>query len=729
MATAIDNSSLLLYRVGPVLCCAPSLAVESIIQPPSLTRPPGTDEANPGIFMYSGHVVKSFDLRYKFGVDEEHRSKPGRTVVVEVEPSPVGFWVDEIIDVITFPSSGWGSVPAHLPKGIFSRTLILNDKIYLYAEFQQTLNIPTSGYLRVYIEQLLLEEEKKKASAKSTSDNLAGRSKIMNSSTSSARTDTAAISPQKSSSDKIKTQQENDPSRKNNADHDGQGKIKSKFDSNNETQTPLTTLPNTEEQNAPSAPATSGVASKLTSTKSKDGEPALNISSTRQTNPSSEKITTNSSQPQSNIPHKSQQAELKASSVTPSNRHPASTTTSMSHSSAITSEQHSVIHKQESHPQQKSVTKQTVHAAGDNTIPLSSNKSTSPSQKSKASSDSALGQTQNKTEYTSPLYDDDSSSVLPMIFLLLLFVGSFAGLFWFLSDDSDTPIRTARVNEKPDTPKPVADRQGQTDEEIVTTQEKSTPETVAQIPPETDTADITSDPVVENIKATEAGTTVMDTRETQIPETQTPDTQPSETKTPAADTDLVEPESNSSEDKGEPESPTFRADIQKDDEGITIILEAPANENVFKPAEPDKEATPDDPPSVDSASTDMASAEMTSKNTSTKNKTMDTPQAKETMASDSPDSVTLEVVTGDLATQDKTQSMQEMSNARPTLRVIDTEIIHIVVKGDTLWHIAIKYVNDPYKYPELAKLSNIKNPDLIYPGNRVRIIKRSRQPQ
>ena len=49
-------------------------------------------------------------------------------------------------------------------------------------------------------------------------------------------------------------------------------------------------------------------------------------------------------------------------------------------------------------------------------------------------------------------------------------------------------------------------------------------------------------------------------------------------------------------------------------------------------------------------------------------------------------------------------------------------ITHIIVKGDTLWAIAKRYVKNPYLYPELARLSNIKNPDLIYPGNRVRII-------
>ena len=55
-------------------------------------------------------------------------------------------------------------------------------------------------------------------------------------------------------------------------------------------------------------------------------------------------------------------------------------------------------------------------------------------------------------------------------------------------------------------------------------------------------------------------------------------------------------------------------------------------------------------------------------------------------------------------------------------KIVTKEINHIVVKGDTLWHIALRYINNPYRYPELARLSKIKNPDLIYPGDQVRII-------
>ncbi len=43
---------------------------------------------------------------------------------------------------------------------------------------------------------------------------------------------------------------------------------------------------------------------------------------------------------------------------------------------------------------------------------------------------------------------------------------------------------------------------------------------------------------------------------------------------------------------------------------------------------------------------------------------------------------------------------------------------HVVVRGDTLWGIAAKFLKDPYRWGELWKLNadQIRNPQLIYPG-------------
>ncbi len=57
--------------------------------------------------------------------------------------------------------------------------------------------------------------------------------------------------------------------------------------------------------------------------------------------------------------------------------------------------------------------------------------------------------------------------------------------------------------------------------------------------------------------------------------------------------------------------------------------------------------------------------------------------------------------------------------ARPVVN--PTPKTHKVVKGDTLWAICKKYLGDGSKYPTIAKLNGIKNPNLIYPGQVIRL--------
>ena len=63
-----------------------------------------------------------------------------------------------------------------------------------------------------------------------------------------------------------------------------------------------------------------------------------------------------------------------------------------------------------------------------------------------------------------------------------------------------------------------------------------------------------------------------------------------------------------------------------------------------------------------------------------------------------------------------------------TPRLVTRRMTHVVRRGDTLWDIAIRYLGTPWRYPELARLSRIRDPDLIYPGDRVIILLEQRQP-
>ncbi|MFO8024481.1 LysM peptidoglycan-binding domain-containing protein [Thiohalophilus sp.] len=86
------------------------------------------------------------------------------------------------------------------------------------------------------------------------------------------------------------------------------------------------------------------------------------------------------------------------------------------------------------------------------------------------------------------------------------------------------------------------------------------------------------------------------------------------------------------------------------------------------------------------------------------------------------------VVLSDVSEKTEIQPVQDVQSVLPgkTEGVANSFqeqriITHVVKKGDTLWDIAEYYVNDPFRYPELATLSEIENPDMIYPGEIVRI--------
>ncbi|MDP2638465.1 MAG: LysM peptidoglycan-binding domain-containing protein [Candidatus Levybacteria bacterium] len=46
---------------------------------------------------------------------------------------------------------------------------------------------------------------------------------------------------------------------------------------------------------------------------------------------------------------------------------------------------------------------------------------------------------------------------------------------------------------------------------------------------------------------------------------------------------------------------------------------------------------------------------------------------------------------------------------------------YVIKTGDTLWDISIRAYGDGYKWPEVARINNLENPDLIYPGNSLKI--------
>ena len=47
--------------------------------------------------------------------------------------------------------------------------------------------------------------------------------------------------------------------------------------------------------------------------------------------------------------------------------------------------------------------------------------------------------------------------------------------------------------------------------------------------------------------------------------------------------------------------------------------------------------------------------------------------------------------------------------------------MYVVRKGDTLWAIARRFLGDGRRYREIAAANSVRNPNLIFPGQKLRI--------
>jgi LysM repeat protein len=52
---------------------------------------------------------------------------------------------------------------------------------------------------------------------------------------------------------------------------------------------------------------------------------------------------------------------------------------------------------------------------------------------------------------------------------------------------------------------------------------------------------------------------------------------------------------------------------------------------------------------------------------------------------------------------------------------MDSTKLITIEKGDTLWHLAGKHLNDPFLWKELKKYNDFTNPHLIYPAEKLQL--------
>jgi chemotaxis signal transduction protein/nucleoid-associated protein YgaU len=158
----------------------------------------------------------------------------------------------------------------------------------------------------------------------------------------------------------------------------------------------------------------------------------------------------------------------------------------------------------------------------------------------------------------------------------------------------------------------------------------------------------------------------------------------------------------------------------------SAVIMVPTEEDVVTNA---VNATPPASEAAEDITADNVSSENEAPPPETESIPPDTGASRRFMTIETQD-FTLTVEPGDAETGENTSEGDATSRLR-TSREIPTPqaekgYVHIVVKGDTLWDIAGKYLQDPLRYPQLAESSRIRDPDWIYPGDRIRIVMKSK---
>lgn len=670
-----EADALLLYKVGPVFVCSPTMQVEAVVMPPKFNATPGANEAEPGMFRSIHGLVRVVDLRVRFGVDKEDTSSPGRILITEVEGGHAGFWVDEIEDIVSFPKTGWKPVPTHIPREVFSKTLLMEGHIRLYAEFEQLDKFKTSGYLRKHIEQIKQQEVRKETTQEK---NIQQPAKSFGAGIEATR------EPAANERSQVKAGLTNKA--ESNA---GDFEIKPDDDrSRLYEDVPETNSSNVKSENAKEYQATNTSGATKASSVSEE-QFTLKKSHELDAEHNIKPAHSYSRQQQAPVPEVNVKEQI--NSVTVSDTSNRSFVRNASKSAGISTEK---------------VSDTSRHSAS-TSIKSSGSGVHSGAVRKAYSTDQPVKQVTKQGKDIQDFKSDDNGASVGLVFTVvsLLIVAVLLYAFLIPEDyedgrrvivressvkntvknkpviehDYSEPVSRSRVSNEPMEPEgKVTISQVENDMVIVVNDyEKEVVEVVkVEADPE---AEKTEFPVASVEEATAPDVSVIES---------------TDVVDGMADSQLVD-ESVNDEQPVLPEEFTQRQEDVGAEKTLTV------EDNKESPAVV-SDTSAGIKTSGEEAGSETLVVEVDGKSELVSGVNGNAVSSEEDAASEAPPVVV-------------TKPSQVMSKKT-------SRHVHIVVKGDTLWHIANRYVNNPWRYPELARLSKIKNPDLIYPGQKIIII-------
>lgn len=93
------------FRVGNEDYVIDIMRIKEIINPQKITTVHDDTGLLEGVINLRGNIIPVIDLRKRFGLQSKDKRKTSKVIIAEVAEKVVGFWVDEVLDVVRTPRS------------------------------------------------------------------------------------------------------------------------------------------------------------------------------------------------------------------------------------------------------------------------------------------------------------------------------------------------------------------------------------------------------------------------------------------------------------------------------------------------------------------------------------------------------------------------------------------------------------------------------------------------
>ncbi|MDX1334491.1 MAG: chemotaxis protein CheW [Gammaproteobacteria bacterium] len=145
MSELSGDRKLLQFSVGPVLCCADSVSIHRIIEPPEhLVHLPGHIK-HPAIFRHEGRVVSVIDMRSLFGLAASGKNE--KLIIADTSAGVFAYWVDEVSTIISDAEGKWGLLPSVVPRSLFDAAFSLQGRLILHVDFEKLVNADSTPWV------------------------------------------------------------------------------------------------------------------------------------------------------------------------------------------------------------------------------------------------------------------------------------------------------------------------------------------------------------------------------------------------------------------------------------------------------------------------------------------------------------------------------------------------------------------------------------------------------